>query len=32
VRDLRTGEVTGGEGQSVRTCINAAQGPVEIEL
>ena len=32
VRDLRTGELSGGEGQSVRTCVNAPEGPVEIEL
>jgi ferredoxin-NADP reductase len=32
VRDLRTGELSGGEGETVRTCINTAEGPVEIEL
>jgi stearoyl-CoA 9-desaturase NADPH oxidoreductase len=32
VRDLRTGELSGGEGITVRTCVNAAEGPVEIEL
>jgi ferredoxin-NADP reductase len=32
VRDLRTGEISGREGETVRTCINAAEGPVEIEL
>jgi ferredoxin-NADP reductase len=32
VRDLRTGEVSGSEGEVVRTCINAPQGPVEIDL
>jgi ferredoxin-NADP reductase len=32
IRDLRNGEVGGQEGQSVRTCINAPEGPVEIEL
>jgi ferredoxin-NADP reductase len=32
IRDLRNGEVSGQEGQSVRTCINAPEGPVEIEL
>lgn len=32
VRDLRTGEVTGAEGQMIRTCVNAAEGPVEIHL
>jgi ferredoxin-NADP reductase len=32
VRDLRTGEVSGTEGEMVRTCINAPEGPVEIAL
>jgi ferredoxin-NADP reductase len=32
VRDLRNGDVGGQEGQSIRTCINAPEGPVEIEL
>jgi stearoyl-CoA 9-desaturase NADPH oxidoreductase len=32
VRDLRTGEVHGEEGQMVRTCINAPEGHVEIDL
>jgi ferredoxin-NADP reductase len=32
VRDLRNGQVGGQEGQQVRTCINAAEGRVEIEL
>jgi len=32
VRDLRTGEVSGAEGQMIRTCVNAAEGPVEIHL
>jgi ferredoxin-NADP reductase len=32
VRDLRNGEVGGQDGQPVRTCINAAEGRVEIEL
>jgi stearoyl-CoA 9-desaturase NADPH oxidoreductase len=32
VRDLRTGEVHGTEGEMVRTCVNAAEGPVEIAL
>jgi stearoyl-CoA 9-desaturase NADPH oxidoreductase len=32
VRDLRTGEVHGVEGEMVRTCVNAAEGPVEIAL
>lgn len=32
VRDLRTGEVYGSEGEMVRTCVNAPEGPVEIAL
>jgi len=32
VRDLRNGQVGGQEGQPVRTCINAPEGPIEIEL
>ena len=32
VRDLRNGKVTGSEGETVRTCINAPEGRVEIEL
>ena len=32
LRDLRSGEVHGEEGEMVRTCINAPEGPVEIEL
>lgn len=32
VRDLRTGEVHGSEGEMVRTCINAPEGPIEIAL
>lgn len=32
VRDLRTGEVHGEAGDTVRTCINAPEGHVEIEL
>jgi ferredoxin-NADP reductase len=32
VRDLRNGQVDGQEGQSVRTCINAPEGPIEIEV
>ncbi|MFI0372028.1 ferredoxin reductase [Actinomadura sp. 1N219] len=32
VRDLRTGEVHGEEGDIVQTCVSAAAGPVEIEL
>jgi stearoyl-CoA 9-desaturase NADPH oxidoreductase len=32
IRDLRTGKVTGQRGEMVRTCINAPEGPIEIEL
>ena len=32
LRDLRSGEVNGEEGEMVRTCVNAPEGPVEIEL
>ncbi len=32
VRDLRTGAVSGAAGEVVRTCINAPEGRVEIEL
>ncbi|MEU8118246.1 ferredoxin reductase [Spirillospora sp. NPDC049024] len=32
VRDLRTGEVHGDEGEIVQTCVSAAAGHVEIEL
>ncbi len=32
VRDLRTGEVHGEMGQTIRTCVNAPEGPIEIEL
>jgi ferredoxin-NADP reductase len=32
VRDLRTGEVLGQPGETVRTCINAPEGDVEIDL
>jgi ferredoxin-NADP reductase len=32
VRDLRTGEVHGEEGDLVQTCISAAAGPVELDL
>ena len=32
VRDLRNGTIGGQEGQPVRTCINAPEGPIEIEL
>jgi ferredoxin-NADP reductase len=32
LRDLRSGEVTDCEGQVVRTCVNAPEGDIEIEL
>jgi ferredoxin-NADP reductase len=32
LRDLRNGKVHGNEGENVRTCINAPEGPVEIAL
>jgi len=32
LRDLRTGEVHGAEGEIIRTCVNAPEGPVEIKL
>jgi ferredoxin-NADP reductase len=32
VRDLRRGKVYGQEGEMVRTCISAPEGPVEIDL
>ena len=32
VRDLRTGAVSGSPGEVVRTCINAPEGPIEIDL
>jgi ferredoxin-NADP reductase len=32
VRDLRSGKVSGKKGEFVRTCINAPEGPVAIEL
>ncbi len=32
VRDLRTGEIFSDAGQTIRTCINAPEGPIEIEL
>jgi ferredoxin-NADP reductase len=32
VRDLRNGKVYGSEGEMVRTCISAPEGPVELEL
>jgi len=32
IRDLRTGEIHGSEGEMVRTCVNAPEGPIEIAL
>jgi stearoyl-CoA 9-desaturase NADPH oxidoreductase len=32
LRDLRSGELCGAEGEMVRTCVNAPEGPVEIAL
>jgi stearoyl-CoA 9-desaturase NADPH oxidoreductase len=32
VRDLRTGEIEGEEGEMVRTCVTAPDGEVEIDL
>lgn len=32
IRDLRTGKVSGSEGEVVRTCVNAPEGSVEIAL
>jgi ferredoxin-NADP reductase len=32
VRDMRNGKVYGAEGEVVRTCISAPEGPIEIEL
>jgi ferredoxin-NADP reductase len=32
LRDLRTGDVYGSEGEMVRTCISAPEGAVEIDL
>jgi len=32
VRDLRTGEVHGEQGEMIRICINAPEGHVEVEL
>jgi ferredoxin-NADP reductase len=32
VRDLRTGKLYGTEGEMIRVCISAPEGPVEIEL
>ncbi len=32
IRDLRTGQVHGQPGETVRTCINAPEGAIEIDL
>ena len=32
VRDLRNGQVYGQEGEVIRTCISAPEGPIEIDL
>lgn len=32
VRDLRSGRVHGQRGELLRTCVNAPEGPIEIEL
>ncbi len=32
VRDLRTGEVHGDEGELIQTCVNAAAGPVHLDI
>ena len=32
VRDLRSGEVAGSQGEMIRTCVNAPEGPIAIEL
>jgi ferredoxin-NADP reductase len=32
VRDLRNGKVYGQDGEVIRTCISAPEGPIEIEL
>jgi ferredoxin-NADP reductase len=32
VRDMRNGKVYGTEGEMIRTCISAPEGPIEIEL
>jgi ferredoxin-NADP reductase len=32
VRDLRSGKVHGNQGETIRTCIHAPEGPIEIEL
>jgi hypothetical protein len=32
VRDVRNGSITEASGQMVRTCINAPEGHIEIDL
>ena len=32
IRDLRNGKVGGTEGEMIRTCINAPEGPIEVAL
>jgi stearoyl-CoA 9-desaturase NADPH oxidoreductase len=32
IRDLRTGEVHGDEGELIQTCVNAAAGPVHLDI
>jgi ferredoxin len=32
IRDLRTGKVAGQDGEMIRTCVNAPEGPIEIAL
>ncbi len=32
VRDLRSGEIHGSENETVRTCVNAPEGEIEIDL
>ncbi len=32
VRDLRNGEVYGQEGEMIRTCISAPEGPIELDV
>jgi hypothetical protein len=32
VRDLRTGQVHGQPGEMLRTCVNAPEGAIEIDL
>ena len=32
VRDLRTGKVHGEQGETIRTCVNAPEGEIEVDL